>query len=131
MQPFQVCLRLTEQRTRQSSRNADRKVKSDMSIKGFANQGSQDIFYKLNTKKARRQVEQQFWGMAQTLLLILNQATKMMDLQQAPGLRLEPLKHDKPGYHSIRVNNRFRIIFIWKDGNAYDVSVEDPKHHEP
>jgi proteic killer suppression protein len=102
-----------------------------MSIKGFANQATEDIFFKRNTAKARRQVEKQFWGMAQMLLLLLNQAEKMSELQQTPGLRLEPIKHNMPGFHSIRVNNRYRIIFQWKDGDAYNVSVEDPKYHQP
>jgi proteic killer suppression protein len=55
----------------------------------------------------------------------------LSDLTVTPGMALEALKHSKPGYHSIRVNNRYRIIFQWKDGDAYDVSVEDPKHHQP
>lgn len=102
-----------------------------MAIKSFANQATSDIFFGLNTKKARKQVEKQFWVMAQTLLILLHQTTKLSDLQQTPGLQLEPLKYDKPGYHSIRVNNRYRVIFLWKDGDAYDVSVEDPKYHQP
>jgi len=102
-----------------------------MSIKSFSNQATEDIFYGANTKRARKAIEQRAWAVAYTKLHLLNTATKLSDLTVTPGMALEPLKHSKPGYHSIRVNNRYRIIFQWKDGDAYDVSVEDPKHHQP
>jgi toxin HigB-1 len=102
-----------------------------MSIKSFANQGTEDIFYSRNTQKARKQVDMKAWPSAHTMLLLLHTATKLAEMTQTPGMRLEQLKHDKPGFYSVRVNNRYRMIFTWKDGDAYDVSVEDPKHHEP
>lgn len=102
-----------------------------MAIQSFNNQGTEDVFFGRNTAKARRQVEKQFWPQAYTMLHLLHVATKLADLGQTPGMRLEALKHDRPGYHSVRVTNRYRMIFIWKDGDAYDVSVEDPSYHQP
>ncbi len=43
----------------------------------------------------------------------------------SPGNRLEALKGDRSGQHSIRVNDRFRLCFRWKSGNAYDVEITD------
>lgn len=101
-----------------------------MAIKSFNNSGTEDIFFQRNTGKARRQVEKQSWAQAYTLLHLLNTANKLAGLTSVPGVRIEPLKYDKPGYHSVRVTNKYRMIFQWKDGDAYDVSVEDPKHHQ-
>lgn len=47
------------------------------------------------------------------------------DLRIPPGNRLEALKGDKKGQHSIRVNDQWRICFRWDDGNAYDVKFCD------
>jgi toxin HigB-1 len=56
---------------------------------------------------------------------MLNAADRITDLQEPPGNRLEVLKGDMEGYHSIRVNDQRRIIFQWKDNNAYRVSIVD------
>ena len=47
------------------------------------------------------------------------------DLKVPLGNRLEALKGDRKGQHSIRINNQFRICFIWKDSDAYDVEIVD------
>ena len=47
------------------------------------------------------------------------------DLKVPPGNRLEALKGDRKGQHFIRINNQFRICFIWKDNDAYDVEIVD------
>jgi toxin HigB-1 len=54
---------------------------------------------------------------------MLNTADRVNDLRVPPGNRLEALKGDFEGYHSIRVNDQWRIIFQWKDNNAYRVSI--------
>ena len=56
---------------------------------------------------------------------ILNAAHDVLDLRSPPGNRLEVLGGDLKGFHSIRVNDQWRIIFRWKDGNAYEVSITD------
>jgi proteic killer suppression protein len=49
----------------------------------------------------------------------------LSDLWAPPGNRLEELKGDRKGQHSIRINDQFRICFMWKDGDAYDVEITD------
>jgi toxin HigB-1 len=56
-------------------------------------------------------------------LMILNAALAIENLRVPPGNHLEELKGDRKGQHSIRVNDQFRICFIWRDGNAHDVGL--------
>lgn len=56
---------------------------------------------------------------------LLNAARSLHDMATPPGNRLEPLKGELTGLHSVRVNEQWRIIFRWDGGNAYDVSVVD------
>jgi len=58
-------------------------------------------------------------------LAMLNAATTLNDLRVPPGNRLESLKGDLAGKHSIRVNDRWRIVFTWRDGAALGVSIVD------
>jgi len=58
-------------------------------------------------------------------LFHLNRATSLRDLAAIPGNRLEALKGSRKGQHSIRVNDQYRICFVWKDGDACDVSITD------
>jgi proteic killer suppression protein len=55
----------------------------------------------------------------------LHFATRLSDLNAPPGNRLELLKSDRTGQHSIRINDQWRICFVWRDGNAYDVEIVD------
>ena len=56
---------------------------------------------------------------------VLNGAAKLDDLRSPPGNRLEALRGDLAGLHSIRVNDQWRIIFEWADGDAHDVQIVD------
>jgi len=51
-------------------------------------------------------------------LLAINFAVKLADLAAVPGNRQEALRHDRRGQHSIRINDKYRICFNWRDGNA-------------
>jgi toxin HigB-1 len=62
---------------------------------------------------------------ARKRLLWLDAATSLADLSAIRGNRLETLKGDRAGQHSIRINDRWRICFSWRDGNAYDVEIVD------
>lgn len=62
---------------------------------------------------------------AQRKLLGLRSARKLEDLAAHPGNRLEALKGDRKGQHSIRINDQYRICFTWKDGSAYEVEIVD------
>jgi proteic killer suppression protein len=58
-------------------------------------------------------------------LAMLNQAGRLDDLRVPPGNRLEALKGDRAGQHSIRVNNQFRVCFRWTDAGPEDVEIVD------
>lgn len=58
-------------------------------------------------------------------LWILDAAVSLQDLQSPPGNRLEALKGDRHGQYSIRINDRFRICFIWQGNDAYEVEIVD------
>jgi proteic killer suppression protein len=58
-------------------------------------------------------------------LIHLNQARSLRDLAAIPGNRLEALKGAGKGRHSIRINDQYRICFVWKDGDACDVEITD------
>jgi proteic killer suppression protein len=52
-------------------------------------------------------------------------ANKLIDLRVPPGNRLEPLKGDRAGQHSIRINKQYRICFVWRVDGAYEVEIAD------
>lgn len=62
---------------------------------------------------------------ARRKLLLLDAAGALNDLRMPPGNRLEALKGDRKGQHSIRINNQWRICFAWRDGGAEDVEIVD------
>jgi proteic killer suppression protein len=62
---------------------------------------------------------------ARRKLLYLSQARSLQDLLVPPGNRLEALKCDRKGQHSIRVNDQWRICFYWHEGHAYGVEIVD------
>ena len=62
---------------------------------------------------------------AQAKLMMLNNAHDLKDLRVPPGNRLEALSGDRKGEHSIRINDRWRICFSWRQGDAYGVEIVD------
>jgi toxin HigB-1 len=62
---------------------------------------------------------------ARRRLLLLDGAGTLVDLRQPPGNRLEALKGDRHGQHSIRINDQWRICFVWRDGSAELVEIVD------
>lgn len=58
-------------------------------------------------------------------LQMLNAAGVLSDLLIPPGNRLERLQGDREGQHSICINVQYRVCFVWRDGNAYDVEITD------
>ena len=62
---------------------------------------------------------------ARRKLLVLHRARSLGDLLVPPGNRLEGLKGDRKGQHSIRINDQWRICFAWCQGDAYDVEIVD------
>lgn len=58
-------------------------------------------------------------------LTMINAATTLDDLRSPPGNRLEALKADRSGQHSIRINDQWRICFVWREGGAENVEIVD------
>jgi toxin HigB-1 len=58
-------------------------------------------------------------------LRMLNQARVLDDLRVPPGNRLEALRGDREGQHSIRINDQWRMCFVWEEGGAHDVEIAD------
>jgi proteic killer suppression protein len=58
-------------------------------------------------------------------LAYLDAAAHLSDMRSPPGNRLEVLSGDRTGQHSVRLNDQFRICFVWHDGNAHEVEIVD------
>jgi proteic killer suppression protein len=94
-------------------------------IRGFGDQGTKDIFDGKNTAAARRLCPRSLWSVAYRKLDQLDSAADMIDLRVPPGNRLEALKGSWKGFHSIRINDQYRICFIWTDAGADEVQIVD------
>jgi proteic killer suppression protein len=64
-------------------------------------------------------------SVAMRKLAMLNRAERLKDLRVPPGNRLEALKGDRTGQHSIRINDQFRVCFVWTAGGPMDVEIVD------
>lgn len=93
-------------------------------IQSFADDATADLFRERNTKTARR-IPKALWRVAQRQLKMLDVAVRLEDLESPPGNRLEALRGDRRGRHSIRVNEQYRVTFRWENGHAFEVAVED------
>ncbi|SFF15777.1 type II toxin-antitoxin system RelE/ParE family toxin [Nitrosomonas sp. Nm166] len=64
-------------------------------------------------------------SVAERKLGMLNAAYKLQDLRSPPGNRLEALAGDRAGQHSIRINDQWRVCFVWTDNGPTDVEIVD------
>ena len=90
-------------------------------IKTFRNKETEKIF----DRRFSRKLSQNIQHLARRKLVILDAATELNTLRVPPGNRLEALKGNRKGQHSIRINDQWRICFKWKAGDAYDVEIAD------
>ena len=90
------------------------KTFADKSTKEFWASGKRQRMPPANLRKASRKK-----------LAMLDSAARLEDLRIPPGNRLEELQHDRKGQHSIAIHDRFRLCFVWRDGDAYDVEITD------
>jgi proteic killer suppression protein len=76
----------------------------------------------------RRHPSQRFQAIEQVARRKLGQldsAAELRDLAAPPGNRLEALRGERKGQHSIRINDQWRLCFVWREGNAYEVEIAD------
>ena len=90
-------------------------------IKTFADRNTETLF---NTAKSRK-YPQDILKRAITRLNWIDTASMVEDLKVPPSNHLEKLKSDREGQYSIRINNQYRVCFIFENGNAFDVKIVD------
>lgn len=90
-------------------------------IKSFGDPETEKIFGGLRAAKLPGQIQQR----ARLRLIQIHSSTSINDLRIPPGNRLEKLVGDRSGEWSVRINQQWRIVFRWDDGNAYEVRIED------
>ncbi|MHB1225252.1 MAG: type II toxin-antitoxin system RelE/ParE family toxin [Gemmatimonadaceae bacterium] len=96
-----------------------------MAILSFADAGTQDIFDGKSSRTARRSCPESLWKVARRKLDFLNAATQLRDLRIPPNSRLEALRGDRKGQHSIRINDQYRVCFVWTAQGPDAVEIVD------
>ena len=89
-------------------------------IRSFHSDATKALFHDWNVPRFRA-IER----VARRKLLLVHRAVSLQDLRVPPGNRLEELKGDRKGQHSIRINDQWRVCFVWRDGDAFDVEIVD------
>jgi toxin HigB-1 len=89
-------------------------------IRSFRSKDTEALFHDVPVRRFRA-IERS----ARRTLLYLHRARVLQDLNAPPGNRLEALRGDRRGQYSIGINDRWRICFTWKDGDAHDVEIVD------
>ena len=90
-------------------------------IKSFADRDTERLFHRERVRRYPAALQRPMLRK----LVAVDAAAALEDLRVPPGNRLERLKGDRAGQHSIRVNDQWRICFRWVDGNAHDVEIVD------
>jgi len=90
-------------------------------IKSFRDKETEKIYLRERSARLPGDIQQ----IALRKLRMINNAQNINDLRIPPSNRLEKLSGDRAGQYSIRINDRWRICFVWKDNNAYYVEITD------
>jgi proteic killer suppression protein len=90
-------------------------------IKTFRDKDTERVFIRERSRKFSPGIQH----VAQRKLVVIDAAESLDELRVPPGNRLEKLRGDRRGQHSIRINDQWRICFRWSKGNAYDVEIDD------
>ena len=90
-------------------------------IRSFADTETEKIFQRTRSQKLPDDIQRR----ALRKLVMIDAAMRLEDLQVPPGNRLEKLRGDRQGQHSIRINQQWRICFFWENGNAHEVEITD------
>ena len=94
-------------------------------IRSFADHGTEDVFDGRDTRHARQACPPTLWSVAQRKLTQVHAVRELSALAVPPGNRLESLRGDRRGQHSIRINEQYRVCFRWANGDAWDVEIVD------
>lgn len=89
-------------------------------IRSFRSKDTKALFNDLDVPRFRAMER-----IARRKLLYLHRARSLEDLRVPPGNRLEALRGDRKGQHAIRINDRWRVCFVWTRGDAHDVEIAD------
>ena len=90
-------------------------------IRSFATIETERIWNGVRSRKLPLEIQKR--GLLK--LLLIDAATSLEDLRFPLGNRLHALDEDRVGQHSISINKQYRVCFVWKDGDAYDVEIVD------
>ena len=90
-------------------------------IRSFRDRDTQAVF----GRRGSRRLPADLQRVAVRKLVMLDAAETLADLRVPPANRLEKLSGDREGQHSIRINERWRVCFVWKEGDAHDVEIVD------
>lgn len=94
-------------------------------IQSFKGKGAEDIFNGENSRIARKTCPEALWQVAARKLDLLDSVSSLQELRVPPGNRLEPLSGNRAGQYSIRINDQYRICFIWTDKGPDAVEICD------
>jgi proteic killer suppression protein len=94
-------------------------------IQSFENAATEDVFNGKNTKAARKACPQNLWAIAVRKLDQLDSVISLGELSIPPGNRLESLSGDRKGQYSIRINEQYRICFVWLVSGPGRVEIVD------
>jgi len=89
-------------------------------IRSFVSTATEDLFRDRDVPRFRS-----FERTARRKLLILHRSLLLQDLRVPPGNRLEALKGKRKGQYSIRINDQWRVCFVWRGSDAFDVEIVD------
>ncbi|MXY60346.1 MAG: type II toxin-antitoxin system RelE/ParE family toxin [Chloroflexi bacterium] len=90
-------------------------------IRSYRDRDTQAIAERRRVRRLPEDIQRR----AQLKLMNLNNAMDLNDLRIPPGNRLEALSGDREGQHSIRINDQWRVCFVWDEGDAYQVEIVD------
>jgi toxin HigB-1 len=90
----------------------------------FGSKGTADLYHGINSRESRK-IPNQIWRVARRKLDMLEAAHALCDLKIPPANRLETLKGKHRAQYSIRINNQYRLVFRFQEGNAHDVEITD------
>lgn len=94
-------------------------------IVSFKDKATEDIFYGIDSKVARKCCPKTLWKVASRKLDQLDSVTDLKELKIPPGNQLEMLSGDRKGQYSIRINQQFRICFVWNKLGPNEVEITD------